>query len=38
MQKVLDTPADRDPDMMAFTNEAARRKARILLDHVDEYF
>jgi len=24
--------------MMAFTNEAARRKARILLDHVDEYF
>ncbi len=37
LQKALDTPADRDPDM-AFTNEAARRKARILLDHVDEYF
>lgn len=37
LQHVLATPATIDPDM-AFINEVARRKAGVLLDHVDEYF
>ncbi len=37
LEKVIETPADRFPDK-AFVNEAARRKAKTLLDNVDKYF
>jgi hypothetical protein len=37
LEKVLNTPADTDPDM-AFVNEVSRRKAGVLLGDVDKYF
>ncbi|HVN72093.1 MAG TPA: TRAP transporter TatT component family protein [Desulfomonilia bacterium] len=37
LEKVLQTPSETYPDM-AFVNEVARRKAKVLLDNVDMYF
>ncbi len=37
LEKIIQTPSDKYPDM-AFANELAKRKAKILLDNVDMYF
>ena len=37
LEKIIQTPADTYPDM-AFANELAKRKAKVLLDNVDMYF
>jgi hypothetical protein len=37
LQKVLDTPAGIDPDL-TLLNTIARKKAKELLDHTEEYF
>jgi tetratricopeptide (TPR) repeat protein len=37
LKMIVETPEDKYPDM-AFANEVAKRKARILLDNVDMYF
>jgi len=37
LQEVIDTPVNYFPEMN-FANEVAKRKARVLLKHVDEYF
>jgi len=37
LEKIIQTPADKYPDM-AFANELAKRKAKVLLDNVDMYF
>jgi tetratricopeptide (TPR) repeat protein len=37
LEKIIQTPSDKYPDM-AFANELAKRKAKVLLDNVDMYF
>ena len=37
LRMIIDTPAEKYPDM-AFANEVAKRKAKVLLDNVDMYF
>jgi tetratricopeptide (TPR) repeat protein len=37
LQMIIDTPAEKYPDM-TLANEIAKRKAKALLDNVDEYF
>jgi hypothetical protein len=37
LTKIIETPADKYPDL-TFANEVARRKAKVLLDDVDTYF
>ncbi len=37
LQKVLETPADTSPDLV-LVNTVAKRKAKELLDHTEEYF
>jgi hypothetical protein len=37
LQKVLETPADTSPDLVLL-NTVAKRQAKELLSHVEEYF
>jgi hypothetical protein len=37
LQKVLETPTDTSPDLILL-NTVAKKKAKELLDHVEEYF
>jgi tetratricopeptide (TPR) repeat protein len=37
LEKILSTPAEKYPDS-AFANEVCKRKARVLLDQIDDYF
>jgi tetratricopeptide (TPR) repeat protein len=37
LQMIIDTPAEKFPDM-AFANEVAKKKAKVLLDNIDMYF